>query len=84
MKIKIHPQDPIVLEVPEYVFNAYNEHHMMNMLNAYIKETMMSDQWYLVNVGDVTEVRIAYKRRRKGLDRLDAETERGNLIRTDR
>lgn len=80
MKIKIHPTDLIELEVPDYVFRGYNEDHMLGMLESYIRETMTSPEWYIVNANDINEVKIAYKRRKKGLDRLDAETERGNTL----
>ncbi len=82
MKVKIHPVDIIELDIPDYIFRGYNEDHMLGMLEAYIRDSMIDPGWYTVNANDKNEVRLAYKRRKKGLDRLDAETERGNVLRT--
>lgn len=80
MKIKVHPvSQDIEIDIPDYVFKAYDEKHFMFMLNSYIRERMMQPDWYHVNANDVEEMRIAYKRRKKGEDRIEGEMERGNI-----
>jgi len=80
MKIKVHPvSQDIEIDIPDYVFKAYDEKHFMFMLNSYIVERMMQPDWYRINANDVEEMRIAYKRRKKGEDRIEGEMERGNI-----
>ena len=81
MKIRVLPKSDIIeLDIPDYVFNAYDEKHFQYMLDQYIMEVMMQPTWWQSSPKDIEEARIAYKRRKKGLDRIEGERERGNIL----
>ncbi len=81
MKVRVRPvKDEFEFEVPDYIFKGYDELHAMYMFETYLREVMMSAEWWEVNVNDKEDVRLAYKRRRKGLDRVEGEQQRGNVL----
>lgn len=84
MKVRIYPVNQIIeVDVPEYVFSGYDEKHSQWMLDDYIRTVMMQPDWWHVDVSDKEEVRLAYKRRKKGVERIEGEMQRGNYNKSE-
>lgn len=79
-KLRIYCKEYVDLDIPDYVFKAYDENHFKDMLNEFIRSAMLSPDWWKPNNYQMEELAISYRRKKKGLDRIEAELSKGNTV----
>jgi hypothetical protein len=55
MKVRIHPKQEIVIELPQGLLRAYDKDHFIRLVQQYIHDVLSDDNWYVINAEDMID-----------------------------